>query len=107
MRLSPFTFSMLIFQFCFISASIILPTHNVFASFLPSAVIADHPLRSMQPKTPMKPAAKQPAVTGTNGTKEQPVSEEDINRFTNSIILIKDFYVQPTGDRSLLDDAIR
>lgn len=35
------------------------------------------------------------------------VSDEDINRFTNTIVLIKDFYVQPTGDKTLLDDAIR
>lgn len=39
--------------------------------------------------------------------KEQKATEDDINRFTNSIVLIKDFYVQPVGDRSLLDDAIR
>ena len=35
------------------------------------------------------------------------VSEDDISRFTNTIVLIKDFYVQPVGDKSLLDDAIR
>jgi len=35
------------------------------------------------------------------------VSDDDINRFTNTIVLIKDFYVQPTGDRELLDNAIR
>jgi carboxyl-terminal processing protease len=34
-------------------------------------------------------------------------SEDDINRFTNTIVLIKDFYVKKVGDRSLLDDAIR
>ncbi len=39
--------------------------------------------------------------------KSQPVSDEDINRFTNTIVLIKDFYVQPVGDKNLLDDAIR
>lgn len=39
--------------------------------------------------------------------KNQKVSQEDINRFTNTIVLIKDFYVQPTGDRNLLNDAIR
>jgi carboxyl-terminal processing protease len=35
------------------------------------------------------------------------VGEDDINRFTNTIVLIKDFYVQPTGDKNLLNDAIR
>lgn len=44
--------------------------------------------------------------------KDQPdhtqlVNDEDINRFTNTIVLIKDFYVQPIGDKSLLNDAIR
>ncbi len=34
-------------------------------------------------------------------------SDDDINRFTNTIVLIKDFYVKKVGDRSLLDDAIR
>lgn len=37
----------------------------------------------------------------------QSVSDDDVNRFTNTIVLIKDFYVQPIGDKSLLDDAIR
>lgn len=39
--------------------------------------------------------------------KTDQVAEEDINRFTNSIVLIKDFYVNSVGDRTLLDDAIR
>lgn len=39
--------------------------------------------------------------------KAQGVNDEDINRFTNTIVLIKDFYVQPVGDKTLLDDAIR
>lgn len=34
-------------------------------------------------------------------------SDDDINRFTNTIVLIKDFYVKKVGDRTLLDDAIR
>jgi carboxyl-terminal processing protease len=39
--------------------------------------------------------------------KNQQVGDDDISRFTNTIILIKDFYVQSVGDKSLLDDAIR
>src|SRR3990167_4090226 len=35
------------------------------------------------------------------------VDEGDVNRFTNTIVLIKDFYVQQVKDKSLLDDAIR
>lgn len=46
-------------------------------------------------------------ATINNESKGQSVNDEDINRFTNTIVLIKDFYVQPTGDKSLLDDAIR
>lgn len=55
------------------------------------------------------PVAKKPVTTAVKGTPEkgQPVSDDDINRFTNTIILIKDFYVQPVGDKTLLDDAIR
>lgn len=62
-----------------------------------------------------KPETTSPATT-TSGTsdltltsqsKNQPVNDDDINRFTNTIALIKDFYVQPTGDKTLLDDAIR
>lgn len=58
---------------------------------------------------PAKPATE-PATTTTNtatGEKAQAVNDEDINRFTNTIVLIKDFYVQSVGDRTLLDDAIR
>ncbi|TAK73087.1 MAG: S41 family peptidase [Gammaproteobacteria bacterium] len=40
-------------------------------------------------------------------TNTQGANDEDISRFTNSIVLIKDFYVQPVGDKTLLDDAIR
>lgn len=38
---------------------------------------------------------------------KEPVDEGDVNRFTNTIVLIKDFYVQQVKDKSLLDDAIR
>lgn len=61
--------------------------------------------------TPATPAvAAGPAVPmGKTGPQEKPqsVNDDDINRFTNTIVLIKDFYVQPVGDKSLLDDAIR
>lgn len=39
--------------------------------------------------------------------EENKATDDDINRFTNTIVLIKDFYVKKVGDRSLLDDAIR
>lgn len=54
------------------------------------------------------PANVKSDSSGMTDAKEKPsVSDEDINRFTNTIVLIKDFYVQPIGDKSLLDDAIR
>lgn len=56
---------------------------------------------------PIAPKATTPDVTVTPTTKSQAVSDDDINRFTNTIVLIKDFYVQPIGDKALLDDAIR
>lgn len=35
------------------------------------------------------------------------LQKEDIDRFTNAIAQIKDFYVQQTSDKKLLEDAIR
>lgn len=40
-------------------------------------------------------------------TKSESLQESDINRFTNAIAQIKDFYVQPISDKKLLEDAIR
>lgn len=63
--------------------------------------------------TAEKPQATTPAATdATDKTQEAAnsttnASDDDINRFTNSIVLIKDYYVKKVGDRSLLDDAIR
>lgn len=63
------------------------------------------------PITPaLQPVSQPPVTTDLNlssTSKAQSVSDEDINRFTNTIVLIKDFYVQPVGDKSLLNDAIR
>jgi len=55
------------------------------------------------------PTLPAPTTVGqTNNTdKTQAVSDEDINRFSNTIVLIKDFYVQKISDKSLLNDAIR
>lgn len=44
----------------------------------------------------------------TTAPKQQDqLQEKDINRFTNAISQIKDFYVQPISDKKLLEDAIR
>lgn len=61
----------------------------------------------LAPATPTNPLPNSSDLTLTSHAKPQPVSDDDINRFTNTIILIKDFYVQPIGDKTLLDDAIR
>lgn len=54
------------------------------------------------------PSGTSTSTTATDSSKDgKQVSDEDINRFTNTIVLIKDFYVQPIGDKALLDDAIR
>lgn len=67
------------------------------------------PVEKDQPTPPVLPeAALAPADTDKNVTeKSLKANDDDINRFTNTIVLIKDFYVQPVGDRTLLDDAIR
>lgn len=46
-------------------------------------------------------------LTKTMNTKTETLQENDINRFTNAIAQIKDFYVQPISDKKLLEDAIR
>lgn len=64
--------------------------------------VAPPTLPSKMPAT--TPVANTPPVADEKG---QGVNDEDINRFTNTIVLIKDFYVQPIGDKALLNDAIR
>lgn len=45
--------------------------------------------------------------TSTTDSKPGTVDDADVARFTDSIVLIKDFYVQNTHDKKLLEDAIR
>jgi carboxyl-terminal processing protease len=47
-----------------------------------------------------------PAVPSTDSAKSA-LSDEDVARFTNTIVLIKDFYVEKVGDEKLLDNAVR
>lgn len=68
------------------------------------------PIKNIQPLPKDTPLRKVPtAKTSAKAKSDEKgqVSDEDINRFTNTIVLIKDFYVQPVGDKNLLDDAIR
>ncbi|MBV9576083.1 MAG: S41 family peptidase [Gammaproteobacteria bacterium] len=76
-------------------------------SFTSFAVSKNIPLTSSSSQllaTETNDAAKKAINTKEPGQK---ANEDDINRFTNTIVLIKDFYVQSVGDQSLLDDAIR
>jgi len=43
----------------------------------------------------------------TTSNKEDTLDKSDIDRFTNAISEIKDYYVQPINDKKLLEDAIR
>src|SRR5690348_10166911 len=43
----------------------------------------------------------------TTAAKSDSLQKVDIDRFTNAISQIKDYYVQPINDRKLLEDAIR
>ena len=45
--------------------------------------------------------------TLTTDAKTDPLQDIDINRFTSAITQIKDYYVQPVGDKKLLENAIR
>src|SRR3990167_9893772 len=66
------------------------------------------PVRQSLDQGQVPPETVKPAITQeVNRDKPQGVSDEDINRFTNTIVLSKDFYVKQVGDKSLLDDAIR
>lgn len=82
---------------------------RIFTVFIVSCIsvsLCSASLALTQNPTPASKALLALSET-TPETKAQPVSEDDINRFTNTIVLIKDFYVKPTGDKNLLDDAIR
>ena len=92
-----------------------------FAILLTSFGFATHASVSFNPSTPsaLLAAAKAPNQTATSkaatvlasadsdAEEANKASDDDINRFTNTIVLIKDFYVKKVGDRTLLDDAIR
>ncbi len=47
------------------------------------------------------------AALSATQVKSESLQKDDIDRFTNAIAQIKDFYVQQTSDKKLLEDAIR
>lgn len=82
--------------------------YMILTVFLSTALISASPAATTTDNTTDKPVAvdaSKPSSPDLNGSVG--VNDEDINRFTNTIVLIKDFYVQSTGDKALLDDAIR
>src|SRR3990167_6789939 len=84
--------------------SLVLSISIALASFH-SPAFAESFLNSLQStriaiQTPQK-------TLDVDKEKESSVEEGDVNRFTNTIVLIKDFYVQQVKDKALLDDAIR
>lgn len=54
-------------------------------------------------------AFKEPETNSltTQESKTNALQKTDIDRFTNAIAQIKDYYVQPINDKKLLEDAIR
>lgn len=74
----------------------------------PAQTAPTTPTKQVAPTpNPTKPAPPSAQTAAAKEKEKNQVSDDDINRFTNTIVLIKDFYVQPTGDKTLLDDAIR
>jgi carboxyl-terminal processing protease len=47
------------------------------------------------------------AISTTDNIKKNSLQKSDIDRFTNAIAEIKDYYVSPINDKKLLEDAIR
>jgi carboxyl-terminal processing protease len=79
-----------------------------FSSFTTAEIIpTEKPAVNIKTSPPSDVKEKELPITKTSNGKSQSVNDDDINRFTNTIILIKDFYVNSIGDRTLLDDAIR
>jgi len=71
------------------------------------------PATASSPASPIIPKAAQPvtspaAITAaTNKEDSQPLQENDVSRFTNTIALINEFYVKPVNEKKLLENAIR
>lgn len=83
-------------------------TSSIFFGAANAAAVTQPTSPAQLPTTKATVPAGASTKPGTEQTADgKNVSDEDINRFTNTIVLIKDFYVQPIGDKALLDDAIR
>ncbi|OGT58336.1 MAG: hypothetical protein A3F14_03460 [Gammaproteobacteria bacterium RIFCSPHIGHO2_12_FULL_43_28] len=88
-----------------ISIAVIL----LFGNAVSFAEVSPHSVKPSQmiaadAKTEPEEAVKAAAQTVNHN---EAIKDEDIDRFTNTIVLIKDFYVQKTPDQDLLNNAIR
>lgn len=84
-----------------------LTAHFAFANNpIPAPVTPTNNSNSISAEPALPKSVGQTPKTADNKTPDA-VSDDDINRFSNTIVLIKDFYVQKVGDKNLLDDAIR
>src|SRR3990167_8038415 len=79
----------------------------ITAETTPTAVKAGAPTTPPEITKPSTSPAASQTETLAEAEDKNKANDDDINRFTNTIVLIKDFYVKKIGDRSLLDDAIR
>lgn len=48
-----------------------------------------------------------PVTTTAKDDAPQPLQENDVSRFTNTIALINEFYVKPVNEKKILENAIR
>lgn len=62
---------------------------------------------SVQADTPAAPKSSAPSTAPAESKDKSNLTDEDVARFTNTIVLIKDFYVEKVGDDKLLDNAVR
>lgn len=91
------------FTIVFISLGFVLVTHAGMTPVSPKKNT-----ESTQPTAAIPaPSAVSDAASDKSNPELTTANEDDINRFTNTIVLIKDFYVKKVGDKTLLDDAIR
>ncbi len=75
-------------------------------SFFTLAIVLLFSITLVSPSYAFKEEEPDPSLTATS-IKPDTLQKDDIDRFTNAIAQIKDFYVQQTSDKKLLEDAIR
>lgn len=91
----------------FMSIAILTASSFLSITYAETSQPSSTPPATAAPITIPAPVKAPTPIAGTTAEDKAPVNDDDINRFTNTIVLIKDFYVQPTGDKTLLDNAIR